>query len=71
MTTEWKAIPCADCSGKGIVSGYKIGGGNFTGPTVCVRCNGNSIVWQSPKGALAKYPGGPFIGFLPKAKASP
>lgn len=55
---EW--IQCSACAGHGVVSGYTMGG-DFAGPMECRGCC-NGGVWRYPSGALAKYPGGPFVG---------
>ncbi len=60
----WTKTICYVCSGHGLVSDYS--GGDFNGATECDRCDGTGRVWLSPKGAIVKYPGGPFIGRLTK-----
>lgn len=59
---DWKQIECHDCNGHGQVSNYCCGGMDFNGPEECHTCNGSGLIWKSPKGALAQYPGGPFVG---------
>jgi hypothetical protein len=64
-TTEgWRQIRCFDCGGHGLVSGYTADGSDFTGAEECRTCTGSGFLWVSPKGALAQYPGGPFLGRL-------
>jgi hypothetical protein len=59
--TEWTQVGCAHCGGHGLVQGpWSALAGD--GPDECRFCNGNGAVWRSPKGRLASYPGGPFIG---------
>lgn len=49
----WKHVSCGCCAG------LEWGGEE---PRECKDCGGNGSLWQSPKGALALYPGGPFVG---------
>jgi len=58
----WTRIACDSCSGHGQVSSYTFGGGDFNGPDECRDCGGSGHIWRSRKGALAQYPGGPFVG---------
>lgn len=58
----WTPQKCYDCNGHGLVPDYSYGGREFEGPAECRTCDGTGQFWRSPKGALAKYPGGPFIG---------
>lgn len=51
-----KYIRCVNCGGHGLV--LSMGGE----PDECGDCCGNGSNWQYPKGALARYYGGPFIG---------
>ena len=60
MTGGWEKIKCHSCDGHGLVSSHT--GGNLDGPDECRTCWGSGSIWRSPKGALAKYPGGPFVG---------
>lgn len=64
MTLAWKRITCHNCEGHGQVANYGSFGLDFEGPEECNSCEGSGSIWQSPKGRLAKYPGGPFIGRL-------
>jgi DnaJ-class molecular chaperone len=59
---KWTNRTCDSCSGHGQVSAYSFGGGDFEGPDECKDCNGTGMIWRSPNGALAQYPGGPFVG---------
>lgn len=62
MKKGWTQIQCVGCSGHGLVSAYSAGGADFEGAAECHECNGSGVNWRSPKGAVAQYPGGPFIG---------
>lgn len=62
MKRGWKQMRCDLCGGHGQKSSYSIDGGDFMGADECRDCNGSGLIWRSPKGALAQYPGGPFIG---------
>jgi hypothetical protein len=62
----WKEISCYACGGHGQVSGYTMDGSDFTGAEECDLCNGSGLVFISKGGAIAQYPGGPFIGRLTK-----
>jgi hypothetical protein len=44
-------------------------GEDFYGEKECRDCNGTGNLFRSPKGALAKYPGGPFVGREGKLEA--
>lgn len=59
---KWTQRRCDSCGGHGQVSSYTIDGGDFNGADECRDCNGSGVIWRSPKGSLAQYPGGPFIG---------
>lgn len=59
---RWVIQECFDCSGLGQVSSYTYGGMDFNGPEECRTCNGSGTIYRSPKGSLAQWPGGPFIG---------
>ena len=61
MCSNGQWIQCSACGGYGVVSGYTLGGTDFTGPEECGSC-ANGQIWQYPSGALAQYPGGPFVG---------
>ena len=67
--TEWKQIACPNCGGHGIVSHYSYGPGgvDFEGADECKQCSGSGELWLSPKGMLALYPGGPFVGRVTSA----
>ncbi len=52
----WKVAPCSLCRGIGVVWSY-----TYDGPIECKDCN-NGVVYISPKGRRALYPGGPFLG---------
>ncbi len=54
----WKRESCVHCIG-GVVSLYSMY--DFEGPGECMACGGSGIVWCSPKGRYAEYPGGRFI----------
>lgn len=50
----WAAVDCGCCNGMEW---------NALEPTTCSRCDGNGVVYKHiASGALAKYPGGPYIG---------
>jgi DnaJ-class molecular chaperone len=62
-TGEW--CRCATCSGYGLVQHPN----RFDpSPEECRDCGGSGRVWQYLSGALARYPGGPFVG---RAERSP
>lgn len=52
-TTGWTEVNCGCCNG------IAWGGEE---PRTCRDCGGNGVLWRSPKGRLALYPGGPFRG---------
>lgn len=56
----WTADRCHGCSGHGVVSVYSAD--DFEGAGFCRVCGGSGVVWVSPGGAIALYPGGPFVG---------
>lgn len=58
----WKQIDCIDCGGGGQVSAYTPDGRDFEGAEECKTCHGVGKIWRSPKGKLAKFPGGRFLG---------
>jgi hypothetical protein len=58
----WRREWCCSCGGHGLVSAYTADGGEFLGAAECKTCDGKGHVFRSPRGALAKYPGGPFLG---------
>lgn len=59
---KWELVACHDCSGHGLVSSYTFDGGDFQGADECDTCMGSGRLWCSPKGALANWPGGRFVG---------
>lgn len=63
----WTQIKCFDCDGHGQVSSYTCDGMDFNGPEECYSCNGSGLIYRSPKGSFAQWPGGPFIGRERKA----
>lgn len=65
---KWREKQCSGCGGHGQVSGYTADGSDFTGAEECKECNGTGRVFISPKGAIAQWPGGPFVGRLSKAE---
>jgi hypothetical protein len=69
VSLEWKQIACPNCGGHGIVSHYSYGpdGVDFDGADECKRCSGSGELWLSPKGRIAQYPGGPFVGRVTSA----
>lgn len=52
-------ITCARCDGKGIVGKWSWGG---VEPDECPDCGGGGAIVQYASGALASWPGGPFLG---------
>jgi DnaJ-class molecular chaperone len=60
--SDWTSRKCPNCEGHGQVCEYSFGGGDFEGPAECKDCNGTGQIWKSPRGALAQYPGGKFLG---------
>jgi hypothetical protein len=57
---KWKTIQCSTCGGHGMVARYSCN--DFEGAEECGDCGGKGHIYQSDKGVLAEYPGGPFIG---------
>lgn len=57
--TTGERIQCARCGGHGIVSTWSFG---VKEPDECKDCGGSGANWQYPKGAIAMFYGGPFIG---------
>lgn len=45
-------------------SSYTSDGSDFLGAEECNVCDGNAVIWLSPKGRYAKWPGGHFIGSI-------
>ena len=54
----WKAGTCGYCRGTGQEAYYSYG--DFEGPEECPNCDGNGALWETPKGRVVRYPGGPF-----------
>ena len=53
---DWNIVDCGCCNGLEW---------NALEPTTCSRCQGNGILYHHiPSGALALYPGGPFLGHM-------
>ena len=59
--TKWAQVTCHSCGGSGLVQGH-LSALAGDGPDECRDCGALGYVWRSPKGRLASYPGGPFIG---------
>jgi hypothetical protein len=57
----WRRERCCMCSGTGMESAYSADGSDFLGPTECTSCNGNGMIWITPKGRHAEFPGGRFL----------
>lgn len=58
---DWTQITCDACGGSGLTQKItSVLGGD--GPDECRWCGATGRVWRSPKGRLASWPGGPFIG---------
>lgn len=58
--TDWRKVDCARCNGHGVVAVYS--SNDFEGPAFCPKCGGSCEIWLSPRGGLAEYPGGKFLG---------
>ncbi len=58
----WHKVRCGSCGGYGVVSTYTFGGDDFLGPGERESCGGSGLIWISPKGRIADYPGGSFRG---------
>ena len=56
----WKRESCFGCGGHGLVMAL---GGEAA---ECDVCEGSGAVYVSEGGAIAKWPGGPFVGKLTK-----
>ncbi len=54
-----KHSECALCGGKGWRTVWSFG---VKEPDECPDCGGSGLNWQYPRGAIASYYGGPFIG---------
>lgn len=50
---------CARCAGAGLVSTWSFG---VKEPDECPDCGGSGRNWVYPRGAIARYYGGPLIG---------
>lgn len=55
----WHIESCHKCMGSGMQLHYSAY--DFEGASECDGCYGNGIIWVSPKGRHALYPGGPFV----------
>lgn len=57
----WTQVVCVSCGGSGLVQGHisRMAG---DGPDECRDCGALGHVWRSPKGRIASWPGGPFVG---------
>lgn len=55
-----KQISCSTCDGHGMRSVWSFGG--VKEPDECQDCGGSGRNWQYPRGAIARYYGGPLIG---------
>jgi DnaJ-class molecular chaperone len=62
MMKRWTKILCHGCDGHGLISAYTIDGSDFLGADECKTCNGSGQLFQSSKGVLVQWPGGPFMG---------
>lgn len=60
---RWRKVVCSSCV-LGVVGDYR--NGDFYGPKECNTCGGSGYNWISPKGAIAMWPGGPFVGTMTK-----
>jgi RecJ-like exonuclease len=54
-----KSIQCVHCAGHGLVTVWSFG---VKEPDECKDCGGSGRNWQYPRGAIARYFGGPLIG---------
>jgi hypothetical protein len=61
---RWTELSCWGCSGHGQRSAYTIDGGDFMGADECGTCNGSGRLFRTDAGAVAQWPGGPFVGRL-------
>lgn len=52
----WKREPCFTCGGHGLVTAL---GGEAA---ECPCCEGSGSLYVSKGGAIARWPGGPFVG---------
>lgn len=52
-------VECTLCGGAGLRSVWSFG---VKEPDECPDCGGSGLNWQYPRGAIASYYGGPFIG---------
>lgn len=67
MPEHWRQIKCDRCWGHGLVAHYSLG--DFEGASECDLCKGQGHLCVSPKGRLALYAGGQFIGQVSKKEA--
>jgi len=54
-----RKVVCGACSGHGLVQD---GNRWDPSPKECSDCGGSGTNWQYPRGAIARYYGGPLIG---------
>lgn len=66
MTKHYERITCTKCQGHGQVANYGAFGLDFEGPDECPDCEGTGTIVRYASGALARYPGGPFLGRDPR-----
>lgn len=59
-------IKCTTCDGHGQVRSWSFG---VEEPDECRDCGGSGVNWQYPRGAVAQYFGGPFLGLIPASQA--
>jgi len=52
---QWRTATCSICNGRGIINN------GYDEPMDCPYCSGGGI-FISPKGRIAEYPGGRFLG---------
>lgn len=55
IDNKWRTISCGCCAG------LEWGGEE---PRECRDCMGNGILFIRPNGAIASYPGGPWVGVM-------
>jgi hypothetical protein len=58
IASGWASVACGNCRGYGIVAHYSAT--DFEGERPCPDCDGTGVLWRSPRGRMARYPGGPF-----------
>ena len=64
----WRTSKCVNCRGYGVVSSYTFDGSDFLGAKECRNCGGSGVVYISPQGRIADYPGGCFRGFASESE---